>query len=123
MPSPLIHLISGVQYLTQIQAITLVKRSRAKISPDAIRNCWRKVGLYDDGASTSSVDTIINEIEAEIEGSLELLNVDGITAREYLSINDDLDTTPILTDEQIVELVKPVPLEDDPEDFCESLFQ
>ena len=83
------------------------------------RGC--KVGLYDDGSSTSSVDTIIHEIEAEIDLSLELLNVDGITAREYLSINDNLDTTPILTDEQIVELVKPVPLEDDPEDFCEDI--
>ena len=36
-------------------------------------------------------------------------------------MSDDLDTTPILTDEQIVELVKPVPLEDDPEDFCEDI--
>ena len=83
------------------------------------RGC--KVGLHDDRSSTSSVDTIIHEIEAEIDLSLELLNVDGITVREYLSMNDN---TPIITDEQIVELVKPVPLEDDPEDFCKiSLFQ
>ena len=39
------------------------------------------VSLYDDGVSTSSVDTIINELEAEIDLSLQLLNVD-ITARE-----------------------------------------
>ena len=70
------------------------------------------VSLYDDGVSTSSVDTIINELEAEIDLSLQLLNVD-ITASEHLSIHDDLDTTPLLTDEQIVELVKPVPLEGD----------
>ena len=36
---------------------------------------------------------------------------------KHLSINDDLDTTPLLTDEQIVGLVKLVPLEDDIEDI------
>ena len=92
-----------------------VRRSWAKISEDVIKNCWRHVSLYDDGVSTSSVDTIINELEAEIDLSLQLLNVD-ITASEHLSIHDDLDTTPLLTDEQIVELVKPVPLHDEIED-------
>ena len=102
--------LSYTEKVSQLQAMTFVRRSWAKISEDVIKNCWMHVGLYDDGASTSSVDTIINELEAEIDLSLQLLNVDGIIAREYLSIND---TTPLLTDEQIVELVKPVPLEGD----------
>ena len=103
--------------------MSFIKRSWNAVSQESIRNCWKHAGLINSEGSTDTPTGIDTTIEEEVDTNLKLLHVDDVTGSEFIEIDNDLETSVELTDEQIVSLVTPIPVQDQGDDCDEEVPQ
>ena len=95
------------------QAIGMIADAWKDVKQTTVANCWRHVGILqpsgdqDDNADEQNGEDI-RCLLGDIDSTTSRLDIDPserITAKDYVNVDDSVETEQSLTDDQIVELV------------------
>ena len=89
-----------------------IKRSWNAVSQETIRNCWDHVGLINRDGSSDVPSGIDTTVEEEVDAYLKRLDVDDVTGCDFIDVDNDLEISVELTDEQIIEMVTRIAIQD-----------
>ena len=103
-------------------AMAMLRDAWKKVKPDSIIHCFNKAGFAKGASTLSSGD---NEDKADFQNLFEtlrpILNVcEKITVEDFVSFDDDMETSGPIDDNDIIKQVQVTPLNYDSHQTCDS---
>lgn len=112
--------------ISLLDALHMLRSAWNSVKPTTIENCFRHAGFSKIANSLASQESADIESEPtfnEIFGKVsELLDCPTVSINEYVSIDNDVSTAPILTEKEILEMVKNPKVSADSDDEFDNGF-
>jgi lipopolysaccharide biosynthesis glycosyltransferase len=85
------------------KAIKFVAEAWDNVTPITINNCWKKTGILPSSDNVAVEVEDVTNLESDIENLINKFSFSSpLTAKEYISIDDKLTNSEMVTEEEII---------------------
>jgi hypothetical protein len=102
------------------EAIRFLTRAWNSVTPETIYNCWKHTGIMASAVPEGESSPDPSSQLADLLAVPSMSRTHPMSAREFLSVDDELETGETLTDDDIVSLVAGSEDSEDDDDHCET---
>jgi len=92
------------------KVIKFVAEAWDNVTPITINNCWKKTGILTSSDNVAVEVEDVTNLESDIENLINKISFSSpLTAKEYISIDDKLTSSEMVTEEKVMEHYTNIP--------------